>query len=64
MIFSGGLTKQGEKFGNRIRGYLEERNYGFGGKVSPKVDILVSKLGSDAGIYGAAALIYQKRKNK
>ena len=64
MIFSGGLTKQGEKFGNRIRDYLEERDYGFGGKVSPKVDILVSKLGSDAGIYGAAALIYQKRKNK
>ncbi len=64
MIFSGGLTKQGEKFGNRIRGYLEERDYGFGGKVSPKVDILVSKLGSDAGIYGAAALVYQKRKSE
>lgn len=62
LIFSGGLTKQGDKFGNRVKAYLAERNYGYGGTVSPKVDVLVSKLGSEAGIYGAAALAYKARK--
>ena len=62
LIFSGGLTKQGDKFGNRVKTYLAERNYGYGGTVSPKVDVLVSKLGSEAGIYGAAALAYKARK--
>lgn len=64
MIFSGGLTKQGDKFISRIKEYLEERKYGFGGDLSPKVDILVSKLGSDAGIYGAAALAYEKTEGE
>ncbi len=64
IIFSGGLTKQGDKFGNRVKAYLEKNHYGYGGSISPKVDILVSKLGSDAGIYGAAALVYKNKEQQ
>lgn len=62
MIFAGGLTKQGAKFSNRVLDYLKKQDYGYGGPISPKVDVLVSELGSDAGIYGAAALAFQKEK--
>ncbi len=56
IILSGGVSKQGENLRKPIVNYLEERGYGFGNGLCPKVEILISTLGADMGIYGAAAL--------
>lgn len=64
LILGGGLAKQGPTFAKRLDDYLRQRGYGFGGTISPKVDVLVSSLGSDAGIYGAAALALEKAGKK
>jgi glucokinase len=57
IVLGGGLSGQKDALTVPLKKYLEERGYGFGGEHSPKVDILVSSLGNDAGILGAAALV-------
>ena len=54
VILGGGLSKQGEYLTNAITMKLKANHYGFKG--TPAVEVLVSKLGNDAGILGAAAL--------
>ena len=56
IVLGGGLSGQKEALTKPLQSYLEEKGYGFGGAHSPKVEILVSNLGNDAGILGAAAL--------
>lgn len=56
IVLGGGLSGQREALTNPLKAYLEKNGYGFGGVHSPKVEVLVSSLGNDAGIYGAAAL--------
>jgi len=57
IILGGGLSGQKEALTSPLRKYLEKEQFGFGGERSPAVEILVSKLGNDAGILGAAALL-------
>jgi glucokinase len=57
IVLGGGLSGQREALTDPVRAYLEKEGYGFGGIHAPKVDVLVSELGNDAGIYGAAALV-------
>jgi glucokinase len=56
IVLGGGLSGQKESLTKPLQSYLEEKEYGFGGVHSPRVEILVSNLGNDAGILGAAAL--------
>jgi glucokinase len=57
IVLGGGLSGQKDALIRPLVRYLEERDYGFGGKHSPKVALYVSSLGNDAGILGAAALL-------
>ena len=62
IILAGGVSKQGENLRRPLAQYLEDRGYGFGTGLVPKVDILISKLGADMGIYGAGALGFDVAK--
>jgi glucokinase len=57
IVLGGGLSGQKDALINPLKAYLENNGYGFGGSHSPKVEVLVSSLGNDAGILGAAALV-------
>jgi len=56
IVLGGGLSGQKDALTKPLEAYLASRAFGFGGSHSPKVEILVSNLGNDAGILGAAAL--------
>lgn len=56
IVLSGGVSKQGENLRQPLERYLEKFGYGFGVDKAPKVDVKISRLGADIGIYGAAAL--------
>ncbi|MDY6094498.1 MAG: ROK family glucokinase [Candidatus Enteromonas sp.] len=60
IVLGGGLSGQKEGLTKPVIRYIEDQDYGFGGLHSPKVDIVVSNLGNDAGILGAASLVYEK----
>ena len=57
LILSGGIANQGEYLTEKLKKYCEERNYGY--NCTPKVEILVSKLGYDSGKIGAASLFFE-----
>ena len=61
IILGGGISKQGENLTKPLEEKLAKWNYGFPG--APKVRILTSALGNDAGMLGAAALAFEKRAN-
>ena len=54
-ILGGGISAQGDYLIDKIKKYCEKFDYGY--KQAPRTEILVAKLGNDAGIIGAAALI-------
>nr|MCR5514032.1 ROK family protein [Bacilli bacterium] len=54
VILSGGLSNQRKYLTDAVEKKLAAKDYGF--KRTPEVKVLVSALGSDAGIVGAAAL--------
>jgi len=54
-ILGGGVSAQGEYLNEKLRNYCEKYDYGY--KNAPKTAILTAKLGNDAGIIGAAALV-------
>ena len=58
VVLSGGIAKEGDYLISKLVKYCEDRSYGF--KTTPKVDIIVSELGYDAGKIGAAALLFDK----
>ena len=59
IALGGGLSGQKEGLVRPLAAYLEKENYGFGGSNSPKVELFASSLGNDAGILGAAALLFR-----
>ena len=54
-IIGGGISAQGDNLINRLKAYCEKFDYGY--KDAPRTEILIAKLGNDAGIIGAAALV-------
>jgi len=60
IILGGGVCAQGDYLIGKLKRYCADRNYGFAG--TPEFDILTAELGNDAGIIGAAGLIYAERK--
>ena len=58
ILLGGGLSNQREYLTDAVKKKLEEKHYGFEG--TPKVDVVVTKLGNDAGILGAAALFMEE----
>ncbi len=54
-IIGGGISAQGENLVKRLVDYCEKFDYGY--KDAPRTEILIAKLGNDAGIIGAAALV-------
>ncbi len=60
IILGGGVCAQGDYLIYKLKDYCKDRNYGFFGM--PRFDILVAQLGNDAGIIGAAGLIYSELK--
>lgn len=56
IILGGGVSAQGKYLTDKLDAYCKARDYGFAG--APVFDILVAKLGNDAGIIGAAALLF------
>lgn len=60
IILGGGVCGQGNYLIDKVKAYCEKYNYGFEG--TPVFDILAAKLGNDAGIVGAAGLIYSDIK--
>lgn len=55
IILGGGISNQKENLIVPIKKILKENNYGY--KNTPEVDVLIAKLGNDAGIIGAACLL-------
>ncbi len=55
VILGGGISNQKEYLIKPIKKILKDNNYGY--KNTPSVDVLIAKLGNDAGIIGAAALV-------
>lgn len=60
IILGGGVCAQGEYLVDMLKEYCQKRNYGFAGM--PRFNILVAQLGNDAGIIGAAGLIFADNK--
>ena len=58
VILCGGVSKEGGYLTSRLKNYCEERSYGF--PHSPTVEILVGKLGYNAGVVGAASLFFKQ----
>lgn len=56
IILGGGVCAQGERLTGPIKEYVSTHIYA--GDRGPKVEILVAELGNDAGMFGAAALIF------
>ncbi len=54
-IIGGGISAQGEYLTNMLEEYCEKFDYGY--KRAPRTKIVTAKLGNDAGIIGAAALL-------
>lgn len=59
IVLGGGLSNQRENLTHPLDRYLQSKGYGFGGEHSPRVKIVVSILGNDAGILGAASLAFE-----
>lgn len=57
VILGGGICAQKDYLIKPIEQILKQQNYGI--KNTPEVKILVAKLGNDAGILGAAALLFE-----
>lgn len=55
-ILGGGVSAQGEYLNQRLRDYCEKYDYGY--KRAPRTEIVTATLGNDAGIIGAAALMF------
>ncbi len=55
VILGGGLSAQGSYLTDFVSDYIKKFEYGY--KFAPKTEILTAKLGNDAGIIGAAALL-------
>lgn len=58
IILGGGVCAQGDYLIYKLKDYCKDRNYGFAD--TPRFDILTAQLGNDAGIIGAAGLIYSE----
>ncbi|MCH5154018.1 MAG: ROK family glucokinase [Clostridiales bacterium] len=56
IILGGGVCAQGDYLIYKLKDYCKDRNYGFAD--TPRFDILTARLGNDAGIIGAAGLIF------
>ncbi len=56
IILGGGVCAQGDYLIDKLKDYCKSRDWGFAGM--PRFDILAAQLGNDAGIIGAAGLIY------
>lgn len=61
IILGGGVCAQGDYLLKPVKEYVEKYKYGF--QNSPVVDILIAALGNDAGIVGAASLIFTNKKS-
>lgn len=59
IVLGGGISNQKDFFLNKVKKCMEDNHYGFGGDVSPKVDIVISNLRNDAGVIGAASLFLE-----
>lgn len=57
VIIGGGISKEGAYLTDKLNAYCEKYNYGY--PSAPKADIIMAKLGNNAGIVGAAALFAQ-----
>ena len=62
IILGGGVSKQGTNLSSRVQKYLAMNGYGLIKERTPKTEVLISSLGSDAGIYGAAAVCFEQLK--
>ena len=60
IILGGGVCAQGDYLIYKLKDYCKDRNYGFAD--TPRFDILTAQLGNDAGIIGAAALIFSNNQ--
>ena len=58
IVLGGAISKEGRYLTDKIVKYLDIRDYGYPG--APRSEILVAKLGNDAGIVGAAALVAEE----
>ena len=56
VILGGGVSAQKQYLTDKIKVYCKKYKYGYEGTPAP--EILTATLGNDAGIIGAAALIY------
>lgn len=60
IILGGGVCAQGEYLIDKLRNYCKNQKWGYTG--TPAFEVLVASLGNDAGIIGAAALIFAEAK--
>lgn len=56
IILGGGVSNQKEFLQEKVEKYLADRWYGY--RETPKVDIVIATLKNDAGIIGAASLLF------
>lgn len=59
IVLSGGIANQGSYLTEKVSKYLAAQSYGY--PYSPKVEILISQLGYNSGIIGAASLLISQK---
>ena len=59
IILSGGISRQGDYLVDRLINFLNLNNHGI--KNTEKVRVLIATLGPDAGVIGAASLIFKNK---
>ena len=57
VVLSGGIAKEGANLTDRLTKYLEDQEYGY--PFAPKTVIKTAELGYNAGIIGAASLLFK-----
>lgn len=60
IILGGGVCAQGDYLIDRLTAILEKEHYGYKG--APKVKLVIATLGNDAGVVGAASLLFAGRE--
>lgn len=56
IILGGGVCAQGENLLKPLRDFC--KNFSYGGDKSPNVELIIASLGNDAGLVGAASLVF------
>lgn len=63
ILLGGGVSKAGDDLLLPLKSYLEKEHYGYAREYGNPIAIEIASLSNDAGVLGAAALVFAKKDN-